>query len=412
MTPDGRAGPGGLVLVASRVAVFMVTAGSGLVLARTLGPERYGVLASATAIAGILLLLGIYGLEQLYLVDSIDLAEFTVRSTQVFGISAATVAVGALAWPAVGSSTRLCVLLVGMASAADQLKLPYLLEPQRRLDFACRARRETALRIAAAATSVVVVLVWRSPVAVAASLLAASVVLLLPTRTTPGLHARYGWRSLRKVLRRGLPFAASGALYTVYFQVDMALLASLRGPDEVAQYRAAFSLVAAAVVLAVAWNNEIMRPRLYRERDGGPQFAAILRSSAAVSVTGGALCALGMVMLGPAAIRIAYGRAYEPAGALVQILGLAMVFHFFNSWAGNVLVAKRRVRLVVALQGTLVAANVVGNLLLIPSRGARGAAGMTVVTELTGCVLYGLALWSARRPSAGDDDQPLAEQDP
>lgn len=412
MTTGGRGGRGSLVLVASRVAVFLVSAGSGLVLARALGPERYGVLASATAISAILLLLGIFGLEQLFLVGSIDLTEFQVRSTQVSAISVVAVGLGALAWPAVGSSTRLCILLVGVASAADQLKLPYLLEPQRRLDFGRRARRETALRLAAAATSVVVVVVWRSPVAVAASLLVASGLLLLPTRTIPRLDGRYGWSSLRRVLRQGLPFATSGALYTLYFQIDMALLASLRTSEEVAQYRAAFSLVAAAVVLAVAWNNEVMRPRLYRETYGSRQFAGILRSSGAVSVAVGGLCALAMVALGPTAIRIAYGRAYEPAGALVQILGLAMVAHFFNSWAGNALVAQRRVRLVVMLQAALVGINVVGNLLLIPTRGARGAAVMTVVTEWIGCVLYGLVLWSARRPSTGDDDKPLAQQEP
>lgn len=396
---------GGVLLVASRAAIFLGTAGSTLVLARVLGPGEFGIVASATAITSILLVFGSFGLDQLYLVGEIDRHALRVRSTQIFVVAAALATLGALAWPSVATTTRACVALIGVATALDYLKLPYLLEPQRRLDFGRRARRETVLRLGIAGAAVAGALLRQSPVTVGAAILLASVALLAPARALPRLDRHQPVSSLPEMLRRGMPFAVSGALYTLYFQIDMALLASLSSSEAVAQYRAAYNFLAAAVVLAVVLNNEIMRPRLYRLAIDGREFAAILRSSAVLSAGVGAACAVVTVGLGPAAVSLAYGDAYRPAGTLVRILGLAILPHFFNSWAGNALVARRHVRLVVLLQAALVAVNVAGNLVLIPSRGPTGAAIMTVVTEWAGAVLYGWVLWRAARSRSRRGDR-------
>lgn len=392
-------GRGAALLVASRVAIFLGTAVSTLVLARVMGPHDFGIVASATAIAGVLLVFGSFGLDQLYLVGTLDVTALRVRCTQVGVVAAGLVAAGAAVWPSVPAATRACVALVGAATAVDYLKLPWLLEPQKALSFARRAGREVVLRLGVAAAAVAGVAIDRSPVMVGAAMLVASVALVVPARALPRFDRRLPLTSLPGALRRGLPFAASGALYTLYFQVDMALLASLGSAGEVAQYRAAFNFMAAAVVLAVALNNEIMRPRLYRVEVASPEFGAVLRTSLGFTVAAGATGALALLVLGEPAVHLLFGSRYEAAGDLVQIMGLAVFPHFLNSWAGNSLVARRQVAEVVKLQAALVALNVAGNVVLIPSHGARGAAAMTVATEWAGTLLYGWAL--RRRSGAG-----------
>lgn len=408
-------GRGATLLVLSRVAIFLGTAASSLVVARVLGPREFGVVASATAITGLLVVAGSFGLDQLYLMGSLDGQTIQVRFTQATMITAAITTAGALAWPSVTTATRVCVLLIGLATAIDYLKLPWLLEPQKDLNFGLRARREVMLRLGVAGAAVAGVAVSQSPVTVGAAMLAASALLVWPARGWPRLDRHLPLASLPELMRRGLPFAMSGAFYTLYFQVDMALLASLGSTEGVAQYRAAYNFMAAAVILAVALNNEVMRPRLYRAMESPKEFAALLRSSLVLTLAAGVGCTAVLVVLGPTLVRAFYGDAYEPARSLVRLIGWAVVPHFFNSWAGNALVARRHVRPVVTLQAFLVAVNVAGNLVLIPSHGARGAALMTVATETTGAGLYAYALWRlAGSVGAGGDlgYQALPEQEP
>jgi tetrahydromethanopterin S-methyltransferase subunit D len=60
--------------------------------------------------------------------------------------------------------------------------------------------------------------------------------------------------------------------------------------------------------------------------------------------------------------------------------------------------------LVVGVQVMLLVVNVVGNLILIPSSGALGAARMTLVTEVAGTILYGWAVIGAS--TRHTDDRP------
>ncbi len=374
---------------------FSLAAGYLVVIGRILGPSRFGIYTSATAILAVVLFFGYLGLDQLYLRGGIDEAQLNVASAQAAIIVGGLTVMTAALWPGIGTSTRVCILLLGVVVACDQFRLPYVLEPQRRLDFGRRGLRELKLRALVLGGGLSALAVSQEAVPVATGAAIGAILTLLGTRRG-GWSIRAlretTWNATRTVFRAGLPYAISSALYTAYFRVDMALLASLRDPRDVGIYGAAYSLVAAAAFVPIVLNIDLLRTRLYQLDPRSSDARGLHRRFGILSLGIGVLATLGFELLGPAAIHIGYGPEYEAAKPLVRILGLAMVPHVINSWGASVLIASGRLRVALTIQAGMLVTNVVGNLILIPGYGARGAAIMTVGTESVGLILYLAAL--------------------
>ncbi len=408
-----RGGNGTITFIACRIGSFGLAAGSSIIIGRRLGPSDFGIFASAAAVVAVVLLLGYFGLDQLYLRDVIDLRELRARSAQAAILAGLLTATAAAAWPGIGLPTRLCVALLGVVAVCDQMRLSYVIEPLARLDFVRRGVRELKLRAAVVGAGLAAAALRPQAIPVAIGTALGAVATLPLSRQTDRTRFPSTWSGTKATFRAGIPYALSAALYTAYFQVDMALLASLRPAREVGLYRAAYSLVAAAVVLPVILHNDILRTRLYTMTSAAQDSRTLVRRFGVIALLSGLVVTAGFQLIGPTVIRLGFGREYEEAVVLVRILGLAMAPHFLNSWAGNTLVARGRLRTVIKIQAALLAVNLLGNLALIPTFGARGAAAMTAGTEAGGLALYLLVLRRHRRPRASatprHDDEPLPE---
>lgn len=394
------AGSDAAVLLLSRAVMFAASTASLIAVARILGPEQYGVFAAAGAIALTAQAFGALGLEQLYLRGDADERDLRSASMHVAMLQVLAVVAAAAAWPHLSATARLCTAALGVSQATATMRLPWLLVPQRRLKFGVRARREAAAFLLTQVVIVTAVVLGQGALGAAVLAATAGLFLVAATRAQVGARAAMSLRQSGRLVRAGLPFALSSVFYTVYFQVDAALLAALAAPAAVAQYAVAYSFVAAAAVVPVALNNDVLRPHLYRAATAGAR-AALARRFAGLSLGLGIAAGVAVYVLGPMATRLLYGHRYAAAGVLVSILALALPFHFVNSWAGNILVGAGRVRAVVAVQAALTCANIAANLILIPMLGARGAAIATVGTEAVGLCLY--AAWLLLRRTAFGD---------
>lgn len=402
---EGSRWSGAASLTVIRVATFVVGAASTVVFARLLGPAKYGVYASAAAVLAVVALFGNLGVDQLFLRSELDAEELRSRARQVAIISSAlALAVGVL-WPGLGVDSRVCFVALALAGAADDLKLPYLLVPQRELEFSRRGSREMLLQSFPTTIALVAVVLLRSPIGISVATMLGSALAVVPAKRALGGLWSKAAPGLGRTLRKSLPYAAAGALYTAYFQIDGALLASLRSPKEVGYYAVAYGVVFATIVVPVVLNGDIMLPQFYATDRTGIQARRILWRFAMLSIVCGMMALAAVELLGPGIIRLLFGTRYRAAIALLRILGFALVPHFVNSWAGNSLVGRARIRLVLVVQGCLLAVNLVGNILVIPVYGARGAAWMTVCTEVFGTVLYvgtlvGVGRFHGRRGAA------------
>lgn len=389
------AGTDAAILVGSRAIMFAASTAALVAVARILGPAEYGLLAVAGAIALAVQAFGALGIDQLYLRGDVDDAELRGVSLTIGLLQAAIVVIAAAAWPQLSVTARLCTVALGVSQATASLRMPWLLAPQRQLRFAARARREVAAFLLTQLVIVAAVVSGLGPLVAAVLALAAGIFLVAISGAQVGKRTTASPRRLWRLLHAGVPFVLSSIFYTLYLQVDAALLAALATPAIVAQYSVAYSFVTAAAVLPVALNNDVLRPHLYRSSSEHAR-AGLARRFAALSVVLGLIAGALVFFAGPFATRVLYGHSYAAAGSLVMILALALPFHYVNSWAGNMLVAAARMRALVAVQAVLTLGNITANLLVIPRLGARGAAIVTIATEAAGVALYACLLLRRR----------------
>jgi O-antigen/teichoic acid export membrane protein len=379
---------GDVALAGARISAIVLTAASSAVVARTLGPQQYGVFAAGTAVATLMVLGKAFGADALYLRGCIDGRTLQRRAAGAGLVNLAVVAIAALAWPGLSWTARGCELLMGAAWAVAFARIPWQVVPARHLQFAGRARRELLGSVLSLGGVMVFAAVWHRPLLASAGLLAGTVV------TTA-----ISWPAIRRErladgepvsgdasVRAGLRFTAIEGLFVAYFALGGALIAAMRPAIDAGTYRVAFSFVVAAAVVPVALNADVLRVRLWRltgdERTHALRRAVLLTAAAAVVVT------LGFELLGGVAERLFFGTKFTAAIAIIRILGAAMPFHYANSVLSNMLVGAGRIATVIRVQVVMLVTNLVTNIVLIPGHGPRGAAIATLVTEIVGVAIF------------------------
>ncbi|HEX7049312.1 MAG TPA: oligosaccharide flippase family protein [Longimicrobiales bacterium] len=208
--------------------------------------------------------------------------------------------------------------------------------------------------------------------------------------------ATVGAGECRRLMRALAPFAIAFITLTIYYKVDVLLLARWRPAADVGIYAAAYKFVDIVQALAIVAVGAVY-PRLSRAAraagTGGWWVGAgvtELMLLAAVPVAG-VLWLLRAPLLG-----WLYGDAYAAAAPVLGLLAPALPALAVNILAGYVLGAMEKMTLVAGAYAGALAVNVALNTLWVPVYGARGSAGAMLVSELVlGVVLLGLLHWRA-----------------
>jgi PST family polysaccharide transporter len=209
--------------------------------------------------------------------------------------------------------------------------------------------------------------------------------------------AHIAWRAgkqlWRPLLRVAIPLGIAGILITIYYQVDSVLLLQIAGPREAGVYGAAYGFLSPLAFLPAAVMSSFF-PVLSAVHRQDPGRVRRLVQIAADSMGVISLPILaGTIALSDQIVHLLYGSEYTSAGGLLPILMIAFVSICFGSLAGFLApILNLQWRLAI-YSGIGATANVVLNLVLIPSYGAYGSAWATVATEiLTMMLMLGTSL--------------------
>jgi O-antigen/teichoic acid export membrane protein len=382
------------VLTAARVGVLVAGGVSSILIGRFLGAREYGVFSTGVAISGLALLFGPMGVDQLQIFHGVELAEARRLIRRVGALTLLLVAGLAAGWPGVSPAARWCALAFGTANVGRLMLFPWLTDPQRRLEFRLRARRELMLTATTTACFVAAAAVTRDALTVCLAALVAHGVVLAASGSIRRTSTPVAGRTA--TLRKALPYALSSALYTVYFTLDSSILAAFRPDVEVGQYAAAYLPLTAISAVAIVVNSDILRSRLAAE------YAGDLRQTSAgtflrLSLGLGVLGSVGLAVVGPWAITLLFGDGFALATRIAPILAVTVIPHFVALWASSTLISVGRVRVVLQSQLALCGVNLAANLLFVDTYGAFAAAWATVGTEVLGAVVYCLLLARGRR---------------
>lgn len=378
-------------LLAENVVRVGAIAAISFVIARQLGPGRFGILNFASAFAAILSSIALMGM------DAPVMWRLT-RDSRTGAILGSALAIRALSG---GVAFIIAVVLAWLLKRGDSLSLQatlitstsLLLGAPAVLDFWFKARTRaiapalarivaTLLAVAVKFACVmlglgVIALAWTVPLEMALTSLGLALVYFLAVRRRP---ERLGVQRdlMRSLSRESLPYLYSAIAILLYMKVDVVMLSALAGDAETGIYSLAQKLSEVLYVVPTVL-IESAYPALARRSIGAVTAEADGAQSLFDLALGGALIAtiVAMLVAGPLIVGL-FGESYRPSVRIFHVHAWSSLAIALNSarhrWLINV--GLQRLAPHVAIVGVLV--NVAMNFVLIPRLGGMGAAVATV----------------------------------
>ena len=193
-------------------------------------------------------------------------------------------------------------------------------------------------------------------------------------------------------VRQGLYFSSSLAAQTVYNDIDKTMLARLSTTESAGIYAAAYRLIDGASV-PISSLLYAAYPRFFQKGAEGIQgssaFALRLLPRALIYAV---MASIGLFLMAPLLPRILGGGYSQMVGG-IRLLSILPVFRTLHYFAGDTLTSAGHQGWRTLGQAIVVVVNILGNFWFIPHYSWRGAAWVSLASDLLlGVLLWGLVL--------------------
>lgn len=378
-------------LAAEKALRLVLVTGVGFWMARHLGPGRYGILVTATALVGLLQPLAELGLEALarrQFLAATATASRLATTVLLLRLASAACALAVLAtvvgWGGIGGEERRLLVILA----------PLLFQPgfwladswlQTRLEARIAVLALVAATLAGALARVMLIL-GDAPLAgfAAVAVMEVSFGALLLAWAAHRRGFRYGHFDsalARRLLREAWPLLLSGFAVMAYLRTDVVMLRWINGDRAAGIYTAATRLTEVWYFVPGAVAASLLGTLLAARAAGRRIYEDRMQSF--YDLNAGLAFGLGLptALLSPWIVRLAFGEPYAEAAPVLCWLAGTLVFIFLGVARGQYLVNEGHTGFYLASTMAGLLSNVGINLVLIPRYGACGAAAATLVAQ-------------------------------
>jgi O-antigen/teichoic acid export membrane protein len=402
--PDGSgsiaalAASSALLLLTRRVLIVAVSAVSTVFVARRIGVGGFGTFASAQALRGLLAGIADFGFS---IVLSREMASDPPGRGKVMGVSLRVATVSGILSALIlvviglasGPTSRYAVVLyilaptlvvTGVSTFRQIYLVMYRVRDLAYIDIATNlAQSALIIAVALAGFGLYGVVIVTTVTGVLNSLLVG----YFGRRLVRCEHPSYA--AVTSFLKAAFPIGLASFFASIYFTIDLVLLAWLVSKPQVGQYAAALKFLNLLVTIPGFVVVAVMPglSSLHADRAGLSELAA--RIWHWLVAFGLPTCVAAGVFASPL-IHLAFGPRYDPAIGMFRILAAAAAATLFSNVLGVLLNSLSIGRWQVVQNSIAIVFNVVGNLILAPRYGPLASAWLTLGTELivdTGALL-------------------------
>jgi O-antigen/teichoic acid export membrane protein len=189
------------------------------------------------------------------------------------------------------------------------------------------------------------------------------------------------------LIREGLPFCLSALFVAVYFKIDTVMLSRMVGEGAVGYYNAAYNLVFALMLISNSMVAVAFPAMASHYKNDFPAACNVFKQGFRYSLVLGLPFACGGTYLASGVISLIYGQNYLPSVVALKIIIWTVPIIFLTNLFGNSLGAIGLQKKVAAVAGVNAVVNILLNFWLIPIYSFSGSAVATVVTELLGLAI-------------------------
>lgn len=201
-------------------------------------------------------------------------------------------------------------------------------------------------------------------------------------------------QGIRNAYKMAYPFALSGVLFVLYYQIDVLMLKGLSSTMEVGFYSASFRIIEifSALPRVIFLVSFTRFAQCYKSQP--EKLSYEIRKSVWLLVGCILPVLVGACFGQQFLVEMLYGVSFSPAIPILAILLPSLSVKMFGNLVEQLLQATGREKYLPPLLLTTVVVNVIANAILIPTEGAVGAAIATLLSEIVlATVGLGLMIW-------------------
>ncbi len=376
----------------------------GIVAARLLAPEDFGLFAVTLVVYTIAVNAGEFGVASAVIRTTRDLDEIaptavTVAMASGAFLAGAMVLVAPLAAREMGAPDAtvpiqvmaLVLLFTGPAAVPGAL-LTRNFQQKRRFfaDLAGFIVGNTVLVVLALTGWGVFALAWSRVLGHLSTVLV--IMKLAPTLHRPGFDAPVA----RWLVRFGLPLVAANLVGPAVAAVDVAMIGRLLGPVPLGSYQLAMNVAAWPLTLFLPVLVNVGLPLVSRYREAPGRLDPVLRTLTSATALGLFPVAALITGLAPVLVLCLYGQKWSAAAPVLAVLGVYAAVRVVLALVGDVLVALDATRSLLVVQVVWVLALIPAVSVGVRVAGTTGAATAVALVSLLvtlplSCVLSGRA---------------------
>lgn len=365
---------------------------SGILIARYLQPEQYGVYNYALAFISFFVAVSNLGSNQIFVKDFVQDPEHhqeivsTAIALRLFsGISLSALASGISLIFIEDKTVQILVII---------FSLQMVFRASEAIEFFFHSRMEfkwiaCARNLAAGIATFLLVLAIIEDrsifvlAAISSIEFLVSLLVLSTIYTKQNQFFRFSDISLsrlRRILKDSWPLIFSGIAITVYMRVDQLMISSMSGNAELGLYSAVVRLTEAFCLIPLAFIQSTF-PKLIRLKEENEQefYSALQNLYDRVSLMGYASI-LFASLFSKELLGVLYGDTYVKAAPILSLLIWSVVFMTLGTARGSFMVTMNLTGLYLKTVAIASIINITLNYILIPKYGAFGAAAATVVS--------------------------------
>jgi O-antigen/teichoic acid export membrane protein len=375
----------------------------GLLVARYLEPERYGLYNFAISFVALFGAFGNLGLDWIVTRNAVEHPEqrnqllgtaFVLRV--IGGFVVAALALGAIQFT---GSDRLTVILVAIIAIGPVFQSFTIIEQYFQAQVKGRLAAISNMASLTVLSIIKIVLVWCQ-----ASLIWFVWAIVLYRLTTGALLCfmyvkQHGslleWRfrctKAKSMLKDSWPLMVSGMMIMVIMRVDQVMLKVMLGNEAVGIYVPAVKLSEIWYFLPAVISKSIF-PAILNAKGDDSLYYARLQGLFSMLIWMAVALAIPISILSEPIVSLLYGANYKGSGAILAIYVWAGIPVFFGAAWGKWILSENHQKIVLLTNGFSMVINVILNVILIPRIGAAGAAWATVIaasaSQVAGLLTY------------------------
>lgn len=386
------------------VGLFM-----SILVARYLGPEKYGMLSYAVAFVGLFSVLSSLGQQSIVVKELAKQPEHRdeiLGTSAVLSIGGTMIMVGVLIMASLAiHQNHMTRILITIVLIGYIFQIPAVIIWYFQAEVLSRYTVLSQMVQLAISAFIKLMLIWmHAPLVMFALVTVVDAIVLMSALAwiySSRVGSFFSWSlsvaRAKELLNQSWPLLLSGAAVMVQARIDQVMLGAMLGNSVVGQYSVAMKMIEAFGFIPVVICNSIA-PEVTKWKSSGEQnyyhgLINLYRMMAILFF----MVAIPLYFFAEHIVVFLYGKSYQPAGILLALFSIRLFFTNFGVARSLFVVNNELLRY--ALVNSIIGAtlNIILNYLLIPGYGAIGAIWATIISFAISTFFVDILYSAARR---------------